>query len=153
MTSYFVRKLPAAAQRCLSEVKETLPLLRVGTVCAGTDGVMAAVRAAADHCGVVVEHTFTCEISEWKREFAHNNTAPPERPKHRFSDCQQFIQGELTDVDTGLTLAGKDLQIDILIVGFSCKTLSGEYECRSNPTNQACLRTVGGDDEASKLAS
>jgi len=103
-------------------------VLRVGTMCSGTDSpalvtkalqkALASMSGSGDH--VSFEHVFSVEFDPAKQEFLKANF--PNCP-HLFQDCKQMGRKRAFDV-----LTGEPQQIpgglDVLVAGFSCKDLS-----------------------------
>eukprot|EP00931_Biecheleriopsis_adriatica_P110335 TRINITY_DN8458_c0_g1_i2.p1 TRINITY_DN8458_c0_g1~~TRINITY_DN8458_c0_g1_i2.p1 ORF type:complete len:2069 (+),score=541.35 TRINITY_DN8458_c0_g1_i2:59-6265(+) len=100
-------------------------VLRVGTMCSGTDAPVLVARAlqralSSTASQLSFEHAFSVEFDPNKQEFLKANF--PECP-YLFRDCTQMGRQRAFDV-----LSGKPQQIpgelDLLVAGFSCKDLS-----------------------------
>eukprot|EP00930_Biecheleria_cincta_P045118 TRINITY_DN31098_c0_g1_i1.p1 TRINITY_DN31098_c0_g1~~TRINITY_DN31098_c0_g1_i1.p1 ORF type:complete len:2041 (-),score=461.67 TRINITY_DN31098_c0_g1_i1:392-6514(-) len=118
--------LPGAGDGQLPAVLLKKQVLRVGTMCSGTDAPVLVARAlqrALSTCSssqLSFEHAFSVEFDPHKQEFLKANF--PENPL-LFKDCTQMGRRRAYDV-----ISGKAQEIpgglDVLVAGFSCKDLS-----------------------------
>ena len=69
-----------------------------------------------------VEHVFSVDICPIKRLFIKK--ALKTQPKYMFEDVGMFLNERFIDVD-GRNVDAADLQIDVLLAGWSCKDVSG----------------------------
>ena len=119
----------------------------VGTIFAGSDNVMKALRAlmsrigVAHGCNIPVRQVFRCEKDEAKMQFCTDNDT--DGCSYLFNDCQEFIRCQNQDwpgpVDliTNAPIPPEKLKVNLLVGGFSCKNLSGENAFQAKFAN--CL--------------
>jgi len=134
------KTLSGMVERMLQSLKtvkglesDTLPaallrkqVLRVGTMCSGTDAPVLVARAlqraltASSSSELSFEHAFSVEFDPTKQEFLKANF--PDSPL-LFQDCTQMGRKRAFDVISGepRPIPG---EIDLLVAGFSCKDLS-----------------------------
>ena len=71
---------------------------------------------------ISVEHVFSVDICPIKRLFINN--ALKTKPKYIFENVSMFLSDHYIDAD-GRDVELADLQIDVLLAGWSCKDVSG----------------------------
>ena len=125
--------------------------LRIGTACSGSDGPIPALRhlfhaLQDDGKGIPVDlsHTFSVEVDATKRRWITENAHHTgDGPEYLIADVAEFGSDmQPTDVKSGKLVEDEDLEVDILIYGFSCKTVSTMYQNRGEVLN--CLSTGQG---------
>jgi len=100
-------------------------VLRVGTMCSGTDSPLLVAKAlqkvlGSRSSGLTFEHAFSVEVDPAKQEFLRANF--PECPL-LFPDVCEMGRSRSMDVLSGRSQAVPS-GIDVLVAGFSCKDLS-----------------------------
>lgn len=115
---------------------------RVGTLCAGSDVVIFALQhtlsAMKHRFGVAphLDHVFSVENHPTKLKWIQCH----QQPSFLFSELKHFAQEPTPVTIHGQPVPIQNLKVDILICGFSCKTLSGENVAKSG----TCISTGTG---------
>jgi len=141
---HFVQKLPMHQRKQLAEAvssaaSEGRPL-RVGTMCSGTDSPVVVFNKLSKALrGLNIEHTFSCEYNPAKQEWIKAN----------FPNLQ-YLFGDINELKTGLAFnyvtdeKVRVPEVDIVIAGFVCKSVSTENNAReqfANCIQEACGQT------------
>ena len=116
--------------------------LVVGTACSGTDCAIQCLEHLHSFTGWSFNHAFSCEVDERKRSWIlENYSSLPAL----FSDVALLGTGDAFNHVTGRTEAVPG--VDLLVVGFVCKSVSVEYRDRGN--SRTCVSDgtgqTGGD--------
>ena len=104
--------------------------LRVGSLCTGSGMDFAATRSLAQEIRcyflensidiqVIVENSFACEKSAWKRKWIKR----VHKPRHLFKDVNELAEKDEVWDCMSMTFA-KVPKVDILISGFNCQSVS-----------------------------
>lgn len=139
---FYLGRLPAGQRKQLEEAvtlatAENRPL-RVGTACSGTDSPVAVFAALAEAVPRLrIEHTFSCEFDKKKRKWITDNF--PKLP-FLFGDIQELPKGRAWNYVTEMEVQVP--QVDILIAGFVCKSVSLENNEREKYAN--CIKEGNG---------
>ena len=115
---------------------------RVGTLCSGSDVVIAALQhtlsAMKHRFGQAphVDHVFSVENNPKKLKWIQCH----QQPTFLFNELSNFAKGPTPVTINGDSVPTESLKVDLLICGFSCKTLSGENTAKSG----TCISTGTG---------
>lgn len=142
VADWYLTKIGSEKHKQILEVakavaKENRPL-RVGTMCSGTDSPVAVLNGLAHALGnLSVEHTFSCEFDAKKRQWITENF--PQLPL-LFGDVMELKKGKAMNYITGET--AEVPQVDVVIAGFVCKSVSTENNDREKFKN--CIKEASG---------
>mmetsp|Transcript_20109 Transcript_20109/g.45100 ORF Transcript_20109/g.45100 Transcript_20109/m.45100 type:complete len:434 (-) Transcript_20109:266-1567(-) len=121
VADFFMKRLTPATRAQLKANAQG-GVLRVGTLCSGTDSPIPVIEHLGKKIGLTVEHVFSCEWAPKKQEWIRRNF---EGLKYLFSDVKEVGFNEnATDVLTGKQV--KVPTVDLIIAGFVCKSVSTE---------------------------
>ena len=99
----------------LESLRSTNRLLRVATICSGSEAPMIALELM----GLGVEHVFSCEIEPFKQAFIFRNFSPGVL----FRDACQLGQSMAEDA-WGVPRRVPTERVDVLVAGTSCVDFS-----------------------------
>jgi len=121
---------PKAILRFLAGAGSGTGVVRLGTLCSGTDsptialkhlvGAVDALVPGATEQKFRLEHVFSCEFDEAKQGFLLKNFS---NMGYLFSDCTHMGRRRAWDVKSG-SVQNIPGDLDLLVAGFSCKDLS-----------------------------
>ena len=124
----FLKRLEVNTRVQLKERTQQMGVLRVGTLCSGSDAPIPVVMHLARKLGLRVEHIFSCEFSKRKREWIQQNFAGSGL-KHLFGDVKEVGQAE--EAYDHLSAQKVSVpSVDLIIAGFVCKSVSMENNDR-----------------------
>lgn len=116
-------------------------VLRVGTACSGSDGIMLVLRGVLQVLNklfatkLTVAHMFSCEHIKWKQQWIQTVFPLPDGPRLIFHDITQLGDGAAVEIRSQLICDVPP--VDLFVVGFSCKDASLLSSRRSKM--QACI--------------
>ena len=113
--------------------------LRFGSICSGTDSIVAVLASLQKVLGdmVQIRHVFSCEFDAKKRQWIRDN----------FPDLQ-LLFGDVNDLRNGEAMnyitneMAEVPAVDIVVAGFVCKSVSTENNNRQDFSN--CINEESG---------
>jgi len=138
VAEFFFQRLSPVAEAELKANAQAGGVLRVGTLCSGTDSPIPVIERLGKMIGLKVEHIFSCEFAPKKQEWIRRNF---EGLKYLFTDVKEVgFQEYAMDVLSKKMV--KVPTVDLIIAGFVCKSVSTENNEREKYARQATLHRL-----------